>query len=147
MVMIMDSLPKLKSFFGIELELGVKIFSLGALVAAIFSGTYIWIVDRPTLATLSAVAYGLAFFALQWNKTRKLLIPAAVMSLILHYGSILVSLNFFFVMVLVQKTSAGAVVIALLYLLEAILSAYYWVGLMTLYRLKNPVINPTASVV
>ena len=142
----MDSLPKLKSFFGIELELGVKIFSLVltvlALVAAIFSGTYIWIVAGPTLATLNVVTFGLAFFAIQWNKTKKLLISAAVMSPILSLVSLI-----FFIMVLVQKTSAGAVVIALLYLLEAILSAYYWVGLMTLYRLKNPVINPTASVV
>ena len=145
--MIMDSLPKLKSFFGIELELGVKIFSLVltvlALVAAIFSSYLVadifsaWLVAGPTLATLSAVAFGLAFFALQWNKTRKLLIPAAAMSPILSLVSLI-----FFVMVLVQKTSAGAIVIALLYLVEAILSAYYWVGLMTLYRL-----NPTASMV
>ena len=28
MVMVMDALPRLKSFFGIELELGIKIFSL-----------------------------------------------------------------------------------------------------------------------
>ena len=121
MVMIMDSLPKLKSFFGIELELGVKIFSLVltvlALVAAIFSSYLVadifsaWLVAGPTLATLSAVAFGLAFlvakdfseeFALRWNKTRKLLIPAAVMSPILSLVSLI-----FFVMVLVKKTTAG----------------------------------------
>ena len=121
MVVIMDSLPKLKSFFGIELEVGVKIFSLVlpvlALVAAMFSdhldaAVYsVWIFAGPILATLSAVAFGLAFlvakdfseeFALRWNKTRKLLIPAAVMSPILSLVSLI-----FFVMVLVKKTSAG----------------------------------------
>ena len=54
-----------------------------ALVAAIFSGTYIWIAAGPSLTTLSAIAFGLAFFALQWNKTRELLIPAAIMAAIL----------------------------------------------------------------
>ena len=146
MVMIMDSLPKLKSFLGIELELGIKIFSLVltllALVAAIFSGTYIWIGAGPSLATLCAVAFGLAFLALQWNKTRELLIPAAVMAPILSLVSLI-----FFIMVLVKKTSAAAIITALVYLFEAILSAYYWVGLITLYGLKSPVINPAATMV
>ena len=53
----------------------------------------------------------------------------------------------FFIMVLVKKTSAAAIITALVYLLEAILSAYYWVGLITLYGLKSPVINPAATMV
>ena len=145
MVMVTDSLPKLKSFLGIELELGIKIFSLVLtvviLVEAIFSGTYIWIGAGPVLATLSAIAFGLAFFALQWKKTRELLIPAAVMAPILSLVCLI-----FFIMVLVKKTSAEAVIIALFYLLEAILSAYYWVGLMTLYGSKSPTRNPIAIV-
>ena len=112
-----------------------------ALVAAIFSGTYIWIAAGPVLATLSAIAFGLAFFALQWNKTRELLIPAAVMAPILSLVS-----QIFFIMVLVNQTSVGAIIIALIYLFEAILAAYYWVGLMTLYDLKRPVIISNAIV-
>ena len=184
MEMTMDSLPKLKSFFGIELELGVQIFSL-VLAVNVFvlhpkdlCGTYyclggllgglllqnllgvpagirmvltallmflasptsglLWITVESTLATLSVgafgLAYGLAFFALQWNRTRKFLIPAAIMSPIWS----LVSLIIFFDM---MKTSAGAIDIALI-LFEAIISAYYWVGLMTVFGLKNPVANP-----
>ena len=97
--MIMDSLPKLKSFFGIELEVGVKIFSLVlpvlALVAAMFS-------NHLDAAVYSVWIYAFSEFALRWNKTRKLLIPAAVMSPILSLVSLI-----FFVMVLVKKTSAG----------------------------------------
>ena len=145
MVMVTDSLPKLKSFLGIELELGIKIFSLVLtvviLVEAIFSGAYIWIGAGPLLATLSAIAFGLAFFALQWKKTRELLIPAAVMAPILSLVCLI-----FFIMVLVKKTSAEAIIIALLYLLEAILSAYYWVGIITLYGSKKPTSNPIAVV-
>ena len=112
-----------------------------ALVAAIFSGTYIWIAAGPSLATLSAIAFGLAFFALQWNKTRELLIPAAVMAPILSLVSLI-----FFIMVLVNQTSVGAIIIALIYLCEAIFAAYYWVGLMTLYDLKRPAIIPNVIV-
>ena len=49
----------------------------------------------PTFATLCVAAFVLAFYALLLNKTRKFLIPAAIMSPILS----LVSLNIFFVMV------------------------------------------------
>ena len=182
--MTMDSLPKLRSFFCIELELGVKIVSLvlavdvfilhpkdlcgdyyclGGLLggfllqnllgvpagicmvlwsALLFLASPTSGLWEPTLATLATLsvgafshAYGLAFFALQWNRTRKFLIPAAVMSPIWS----LVSLIIFFDMM--KKTSAGAIDIALI-LFEAIISAYYWVGLMTLYGLKNPVANP-----
>ena len=187
MEMTMDSLPKLKTFFGIELELGVKIVSLvlavsvfvfhpkdlcdayyclGGLLggfllqnllgvpagirmvlwsALLFLASPTSGLLEPTLATLATLsvgafglAYGLAFFALQWNRTRKFLIPAAIMS---PFWS-LVSLIIFFDM---MKTSAGAIDIALI-LFEAIISAYYWVGLMTLYGLKNPVANPATGV-
>merc|ERR1719481_1890456 len=142
----MDSLPKLKSFLGIELELGIKIFSLVltllALVAAIFSGTYIWIGAGPSLATLCAVAFGLAFFALQWNKTRELLIPAAVMAPILSLAGLIL---FFWVLV-DHYSTAKAIIVALIFLFEAIVSAYYWVGLMTLYELKKPSSIPNVIV-
>ena len=110
-------------------------------VAFIFSGTYMWIGAPPVLATLSAIAFGLAFFALQWKKTRELLIPAAVMAPILSLASLI-----FFIMILVKKTSAEAIIIALVYLLHAIISAYYWVALITLYGSKKQVSNPMAIV-
>ena len=100
-----------------------------------------WIGAPPVLATLSAIAFGLAFFALQWKKTRELLIPAAVMAPILSLASLI-----FFIMILVKKTSAEAIIIALVYLLHAILSAYYWVALITLYGSKKQVSNPMAIV-
>ena len=136
MEMTMDSLPKLKSFFGIELELGVQIFSL-VLAVNVFvlhpkdlCGTYYCLggllggfllqnllglpaeistvllallmflasptsgLLEPTLATLATLsvgafglAYGLAFFALQWNRTRKFLIPATPRSICNHWFS------------------------------------------------------------
>ena len=130
-------------------ELGIKIISLVlallAVLAFIFSGNTIWIAAGPSLATTSAISFGLAFFALQWNKTRELLIPAAVMAPILSLVSLI-----FFIIILVDVLplwySASAIIAALIYLLEAIFSAYYWVGLMTLYDLKKPTSNPIVVV-
>ena len=116
------------------------------LVACFVAGNSIlWIGSGPILATLSAIAFGLAFFALQWNKTRDLLIPAAVMAPILSLVSLI-----FFIIILVDVSSlwypARAIITALIYLVEAILSAYYWVGLMTLYDLKKPTGIPNVDV-
>ena len=116
------------------------------LVACFVAGNIIlWIGSGPILATLSAIAFGLAFFALQWNKTRDLLIPAAVMAPILSLVSLI-----FFIIILVDVSSlwypARAIITALIYLVEAILSAYYWVGLMTLYDLKKPTGIPNVVV-
>ena len=94
---------------------------------------FIWTARHYTweamLASLSAIALVLAFSALQWNKTKELLIPVAVMAPILSLDSLV-----FAILVLVeQPTSAEVIVIALLSLLEATLAAYYWLGLINLY--------------
>ena len=112
------------------------------LLVSIFSVAYIWFYTRPILATLSAIAFGLAFFALQWNKTRELLIPAAVMAPILSLASLIL---FFWVLV-DHYSTAKAIIVALIFLFEAIVSAYYWVGLMTLYELKKPSSIPNVIV-
>ena len=108
------------------------------------------IVCEVILAVLSAVALGLAFSALQWNKTKELLIPAAVMAPVV----ILASLGDCVFVLLVQFTStnetlynyyncasqsdtAEAILTALLYLIESVLTAYYWAGLINLYGLKR----------
>ena len=72
------SLPRLNSFLGIELELGVKIFSLVLAIMALITGVWIevrnyyffWVATGPSLAALSAIAFGLAFIALEWSKGR-----------------------------------------------------------------------------
>ena len=148
MEMAMDFvLAKLRSFFGIELELpassrfSVHVNICSVLLAVLGSCNlqvkirHLGPICGPTFATLCVAAFVLAFYALLLNKTRKFLIPAAIMSPILS----LVSLNIFFVMV---RTSAEIVPI---YLFEGIISAYYWVGLMTVFGLKNPVANPVAN--
>ena len=87
----MDSLPKLNSFCCFKLEPGIKIFTLVLLLLGYLppsfimawladNTTFLWIVYLPVL--VNAIAFGLASFALQWNKTRQLLIPATALALI-----------------------------------------------------------------
>ena len=130
------------------------LIALHCTVAAITSNSFFWttgaIVCEVILAVLSAVTLGLAFSALQWNKTKELLIPAAVMAPVL----ILASLGDCVFVLLVQFTStnetlynyyncasqsdtAEAILTALLYLIESVLTAYYWAGLINLYGLKR----------
>ena len=149
----------MNSFPGIVLEPGVKVFSLVLIalhctVAAITSNSFFWttgaIVCEVILAVLSAVTLGLAFSALQWNKSKELLIPAAVMAPVL----ILATLGDFVFVLLVQFTStdktlynyyncasqsdtAEAILTALLYLIESVFTAYNWAGLINLYGLKR----------
>ena len=149
----------MNSFLGIALEPGVKVFSLVLIalhctVAAITHNSFFWtagaIVCEVILAVLSAVTLGLAFSALQWNKTKELLIPAAVMAPVV----ILASLGDCVFVLLVQFTStdktlynyyncasqsdtAEAILTALLYLIESVFTAYYWAGLINLYGLKR----------
>ena len=155
MVMEIDSLPKLNSFFCFELELGIKIFSLGltflghfppsmilASFAGSFNNTFLWILYLPVL--VNVYAFGLAVFSLQWNKTGLLLIPAIELAPIWSLFSLI------YVMVapvleLYQGTGDRAFIVALysfflipLCLLYSSFLAYYWVGLMTLYSLKKP---------
>ena len=137
---------KMNSFLGIGLEPGIKIFSLVLLAlhctaAGVLHDYYTcttgdYFILEVILASLSAIALVLAFSALQWNKTKELLIPATVMAPILS----LVSLVYFIVLV-AQSTSAVAILIDLLYLLEAILAAYFWVGLLNLYDFKIAAIS------
>ena len=140
-----EAMVKMNSFLGIGLEPGIKIFSLVLLalhctVAGVLHDYYTWTTGdyilEVILASLSAIALVLAFSTLQWNKTKELLIPATVMAPILS----LVSLVYFIVLV-AQSTSAVAILIDLLYLLEAILAAYFWVGLLNLYDLKIAAIS------
>ena len=135
------SLPRLNSFLGIELELGVKIFSLVLAIMALITGVwievrnyyYFWVATGPSLAALSAIAFGLAFFALEWSKGRGLLIPAAVAAPIVSILGLI-----FFILILVKRTNAEAIVIALLYLFKGIFAGYYWLGVMTVYDRRGP---------
>ena len=135
------SLPKLNSFLGIELELGVKIFSLVLAIMALITGVwievrnyyYFWVATGPSLAALSAIAFGLAFIALEWSKGRGLLIPAGVPAPIVSIVGLI-----FFILILVKRTNAEAIVIALLYLFKGIFAGYYWLGVMTVYDRRGP---------
>ena len=137
------SLPRLNSFLGIELELGVKIFSLVLAIMALIAGVwievrnyyYFWVATGPSLAALSAIAFGLAFIALEWSKGRGLLIPAAVAAPIVSIVDLI-----FFILILVKRTNAEAIVIALLYLFEGIFAGYYWLGVMTVYDRWEPTV-------
>ena len=121
------SLPRLNSFLGIELELGVKIFSLVLAIMALITGVwievrnyyYFWVATGPSLAALSAIAFGLAFIALEWSKGRGLLIPAAVAAPIVSILGLI-----FFILILVKRTNAEAIVIALLYLFKGIFAGF-----------------------
>ena len=160
MMMVIDSLPKLNSFFFIKLELGIKIFSLVltllgywppslilAFAVGFYDNTSPWIVYVPVL--VNVITFGLASFALLWNKTRQLLIPAAVLAPFWSFFSLI------FVMVvpglqLESGNGDGAFIFAVhlillipLFLLYSILLAYYWVGLITLYGLKKPAVKPS----
>ena len=146
--MVMDSLPKLKSFFGLKLELGMKIFTLlvtalgyypASMILAMlsswfFDNNFLWVVYLPIL--VNVIVFGLAFIALQWNKTRKLLIPAAVLAPIWSLVGLIC------IIMIGMEGSAVAVIITLLFLLYSILIVYYWVGLITMYGLKKPGITP-----
>ena len=88
-------LAKLRSFFGIELELpassrfSVHVNICSVLLAVLGSCNlqvkirHLGPICGPTFATLCVAAFVLAFYALLLNKTRKFLIPAAIMSPIL----------------------------------------------------------------
>ena len=151
---IMDSLPKLNSFFCIKLELGIKICTLvlallgylpPSLILAWLAGntTFLWIVYLPVL--VNVYTFGLASFALQWNKPRLLLIPAAALTPIWSLFSLVFAMM---VPVLELQSGTGLIVLHLLFviplvLLHSILLAYYWVGLMNLYGLKKPATKPS----
>ena len=152
MVMEIDSLPKLNSFFCFELELGIKIFSLGltflghfppSLILASFAGsfnnTFLWILYLPVL--VNVYAFGLAFFALQcfrWKIARVLLIPAAILASTWSFVCLIYIVPIWVRVGSTEYFTVEVVVILSLYLLlEAILLAYYWVGLMALYHHKN----------
>ena len=124
-VMIMDSLLKLNSFFCFNLELGIKIFTLvlallGYLPPSFIMAwladntTFLWIVYLPVL--VNVIAFGLASFALQWNKTRELLIPAAVLAPIWSLFSLI------FVMVvpvLELQSGTGVIFLHLVFVLSS----------------------------
>ena len=154
-VMVMDCLPKLNRIFCIKLELGIKILSLVLFVlsmlpywppAAILvfipgfiDSTFYWTVLLPFV--INALAFVLASFALQclrWNIARVLLIPAAVLAPIWSFVCLICIVPIFGS----GDSEDGSIIVvgvilSLYFLLEAILLAYYWVGLMALYRHKN----------
>ena len=157
-VMMMDSLPKLNRIFCINLELGIKIFSLvlivlsmlpywpPALILIFIPGFYgddsgndhgfAWIVLVPLL--VNAITFALASFALQclsWKKARVLLMPAAVVAPILSFVC-LICIVPVFVSGMYGSIALG-VILTLYFLLDSLLLAYYWVGLVSLYRNKN----------
>ena len=149
--MAMVSLPKLNSFLCFEVKLGIKILSLVlivlgfwppslilAMVAGSFDNSYFWIVNVPI--PVNVITFGLAFAALQWNKTRVLLIPAAVLAPIWSIVSLICFVGF--VQAVVKQPNELTVFFALLFLLDSILLAYYWVGLITLYGHKKPAFEP-----
>ena len=73
----------------------------------------------------------------------ELLTPALVMTPILSLASLIL-----FILVLAIAPNAYAVLTGLLYLLVATLSAYYWVGVKTLYgkyHPSSPVFSSSAS--
>ena len=141
----MDFLPKLNSFFGMKLELGIKIFSLVlailgwvppscilTIVNDFYDNTSIWITQVPI--PINLITFGLAFFAVQWNKTTAFLLPAAVLA---HIWSLVSVVCFIVMLVLYGDIPYTGVIVPLVFLLDSILLAYYWVGLMTLYIKKS----------
>ena len=150
----MDSLPKLNSFCCFNLEPGIKICTLvlallGYLPPSFIlawlahNTTFLWIVYLPVL--LNVIAFGLAFFALQWNKTRLLLIPAAELAAIESLFSLISAIM---LPVLEVQSGTGVDYLQLIFvipffLLHSMLLVYYWVGLMNLYVLKKPATEPS----
>ena len=141
----MDFLPKLNSFFGMKLELGIKIFSLVlailgwvppscilTIVNDFYDNTSIWITQVPI--PINLITFGLAFFAVQWNKTTAFLLPAAVLA---HIWSLVSVVCFIVMLVRFGDIPYTGVIVPLVFLLDSILLAYYWVGLMTLYIKKS----------
>ena len=153
--MVMDCPPRLNKIFCIKLELGIKILSLVMLVlsmlpcwppAAILlfipgftDGSFNWWFLLPFV--INALVFGLASFALQcfrWKIARVLLIPAAILAPIWSFVCLIYIVP---IWVRVGSTEYFTVevvgILSLYILLEAILLAYYWVGLMALYHHKN----------
>ena len=147
----MDFLPNLNKLFCIKLELGIKIFSLVLIVLSVlpywppalilvfvpgFRDTcYMCTVYLPLL--VNALTFGLASFALQclqWNKARVLLIPAAFLAPIWSFVCLICIVPSF---VSGMMSGMMGVIFSLYFLLDSILLAYYWVGLISLYRNKN----------
>ena len=102
------------------------------------------------LASLNAIAFALVFFALQWNSTKVMfmkssfyihellqqlelqLIPALVMTPILSLTCLIIFIYIWLIAIAIHAYVCAHLT-GLLYLLMAILSAYYWAGLKALY--------------
>ena len=151
--MVMDCLPNLNRICCIKLELGIKICSLvlivlsmlpywpPALILALLPGYN----DCRScglimfgLLLVNAITFALASFALQclsWNKARVLLMPAAFLAPIWSFVCLIcIVLSFVSGMYTVWYEMG---ILPLYFLLDSILYAYYWVGLVSLYRNKN----------
>ena len=151
--MVLDCLPNLNRICCIKLELGIKICSLvlivlsmlpywpPALILALLPGYN----DCRScglimfgLLLVNAITFALASFALQclsWNKARVLLMPAAFLAPIWSFVCLIcIVLSFVSGMYTVWYEMG---ILPLYFLLDSILYAYYWVGLVSLYRNKN----------
>ena len=114
-------------------------------------------ISLALLASLSAIAFALVFFALQWSNTKvifmksshcnfyihelleqlELLIPALVMAPILSVTSFIIFI-YIWAIAIAAKAYISAHLTGLLYLLMAIISIYYWVGVKALYGKYHP---------
>ena len=151
-MMVMDSLPQLNKIFCIKLDLGIKIFSLVLIVLSFLpywppsfilvlipgftDSRHYWVVILPLLVNVITFALvPLALQCFQWKIAKVLLVPAAVLAPIWSVVCLICLVPSF-----VSGTVSGIalVIVFLLYFcLESFLHAYYWLGLISLYRHKN----------
>ena len=143
---LLCSVPRISTFLWMDLEAGMKVGSLvlasTSLPSALWSHTLVWPGVLLTIGSFATLAYLLAFASIQWKRNDDLMIPGLVVS---AFSSLV--LPVVAVMALLPPLASPwcgswcndwnhqgveRALYAGLTMVEAALTAYYWVGLKSL---------------